>query len=254
MQKGLEIQIPLIDSLRKAGKLSVETLSASGRWFTKKFPVTPATSVTAFEDYRNKGHKTVWYNSRFYRANIFWQHDSLRLRDIHLFDERFESPYLKKAGTSTQCIFRALPVIDGFSWSKPDALAGIRIMKIDANGKTTEVMSKNPVVKELDGNKLQVTWNDGEQHTFTMVFSENQITIQSDGWQSSGWVLEFSAAQGIALPFTNITKQKITAALDGFEYAVTVDKGSIEKGGAGKNYVYRIVPAKNEVVINCSKR
>ncbi len=254
MKKGFEIQMPILDSLRKGGKISIETLSASGRWFAQKYSVTPATAVTAFDDYRNEGHKTVWYDSRFYRTNIFWQHDSLRIRDIHLFDERFESPYLRKAGTSTQCIFRALPVIDGFSWGKPDALASIRIMKTSTNGKAVEVMSKNTVVKELADNKLQVTWSDGAKQQFTLVFDEDHINISSNDEPGAKWVLEFSTAPEIALPFTSFTKQKITAMLDGFEYAIMLDKGSIEKGGKGKNYVYRIIPVNNEVVINCGKR
>jgi hypothetical protein len=34
MKKGLELQAPLFDSLRNAGKIKVETLSASGKWFS----------------------------------------------------------------------------------------------------------------------------------------------------------------------------------------------------------------------------
>jgi hypothetical protein len=254
MKTGLEIQFPLIDSLRNAGKVKVETLSESGKWFKNTFAVTPATAVTAFDDYRNEGHKTVWYDSRFYRSNILWSNDSLRIRDIYLFDEKFASPYLKEAGTSTQCIFKALPVIDAFAWSKPDALAGLRIMKTDADGKTVEVMSKNPTVKELAGNKLLIEWNDGVGQKFILLFDEDHISINSNAAPTSKWVLEFRSAPGIKLPFTSFTKQKITAVLDGFEYAITLDKGSIEKGGRGNNYMYRIIPVNNEVVINCGKR
>ena len=50
MREGLEMQMPLIDSLRRAGKVRVETLGESGRWFRKRFPLTPATAVTTAED------------------------------------------------------------------------------------------------------------------------------------------------------------------------------------------------------------
>jgi len=57
MQKGLEIQIPLLDSLRKQNKVRIETLETSGRWFRKNYPVTPATALSALTDYRNHGQQ-----------------------------------------------------------------------------------------------------------------------------------------------------------------------------------------------------
>lgn len=41
-------------------------------------------------DHRDEGHKTVWYNSRFYRTNLLWKGPSFLFRDVHLFDERVE--------------------------------------------------------------------------------------------------------------------------------------------------------------------
>lgn len=72
MRKGLEMQIPLVGSLRNIGKIRVETLENSGRWFRNKFSLTPATAVTVMHDVRNEGNKTVWFNSRFYRMSIIW--------------------------------------------------------------------------------------------------------------------------------------------------------------------------------------
>jgi hypothetical protein len=148
MQKGLEIQIPLLDSLRKQNKVRIETLEASGRWFRENYPVTPATAVTALTDYRNQDNKTVWYNSRFYRVNLMWERETFRFRDIHLFDERFESDYLTQAGVSTQCIFTTLPIVDGFLWSTADEKAGLCI--VDEQGDYPAISS--PTVSELPDN------------------------------------------------------------------------------------------------------
>ena len=126
MKRGLAIQIPLLDSLQQQGKVRVETLETSGKWFRKQFPVTPPTAFSALTDVRDEGRRTVWFNSRYYRANLLWDTNSFRFRDIHLFDERLESDYLTKAGSSNQCIYMTLPVVDGFLWSTADDLAGLR--------------------------------------------------------------------------------------------------------------------------------
>ena len=60
MSKGLEMQIPILDSLRKENKIRVETLGESGAWFKECFKVTPPTAVTTLTDVRGEGNKTVW--------------------------------------------------------------------------------------------------------------------------------------------------------------------------------------------------
>jgi hypothetical protein len=96
MEKGLKIQFPLIARLRDEKKVRVETLAASGAWFKEKYKVTPATSVTVNDDMESSDRKTVWFNSRFFRANLLWENGSLRFRNIHLFNEKFSSIYEKR--------------------------------------------------------------------------------------------------------------------------------------------------------------
>ena len=117
MEKGLNIQIPLLANRFRKGEIRVETLTRSGEWFRKNFPVTPPTAVTALTDYREKDRKTVWYNSRYYRTNLLWEGGALCIRDIHMFDQRMESDYYRKAGTTNQCVYTTLPVVDGCMWS-----------------------------------------------------------------------------------------------------------------------------------------
>jgi hypothetical protein len=73
--------------LRDERKLQVETLAESGQWFKSRYKVTPATAVTINNDVEGSDLKTVWFNSRYYRANLLWQNGNLRIRDIHLFNE-----------------------------------------------------------------------------------------------------------------------------------------------------------------------
>ncbi|MGN6435806.1 MAG: hypothetical protein ACTHMM_04700 [Agriterribacter sp.] len=251
MKKGLELQAPLFDSLRNAGKIKVETLSASGKWFSSQYTVTPATAVTALTDYRNEGNKTAWYNSRFYRVNLLWKGNSFRFRDIHLFDERVVSPYLKAPGTSTQCIYKTLPVLDGFAWSDTNHLAGIRILQQQTGGTMKEVSCKNIEVRELAGNVLEATWQTDGAASFRILFYEDRFEVSSSGNQK--WLMEYTVAPGKSLPFTEIGKQTIKARFNNFDYRLRCSSGTFKKGKTNTS-VFTIVPNANRIVVETGER
>jgi hypothetical protein len=248
MRKGLEIQIPLLDSLRKQGKVRVETLETSGQWFRENYPVTPPAAVTVLTDYRNPDNKnkTVWYNSRFYRVNLMWEGSSFRFRDIHLFDERMESDYLAKAGKSTQCIYATLPVVDGFMWSTISEIAGLRIIDKDGNVLTTGA----PEVSELPDNVLKVTFTETSGRKFNLVFYEDRFEITGS---DNSWALELKTAQQEieTLPFLSVENKQIKAVYNDFEYSVVCTKGSFVKADG---CAFRILPDKGKIVVDCSKR
>jgi hypothetical protein len=241
MREGLEIQIPLLDSLQKQGKVRIETLETSGRWFSENYTLTPATAVTALTDYRNQGNKTVWYNSRFYRVNLIWENTSFRFRDIHLFDERMESDYLTKAGESTQCIYATLPVVDGFMWSTRSDKAGLRIVAQNGNPLTTD----SPEISELPGNVLQVKFTTTSGQKFNLTFYENRFEVTCS---DKTWALELKTAPNAELPFSSIEKNRIKAVFKGFEYDIVCKKGSFAEADG---CVFRILPDKGKIVIDC---
>jgi hypothetical protein len=246
MQTGLNIQIPLLDSLYRQGKISIETLETSGRWFKDNYPLTPPTAVTVLTDHRNQGKKTVWYNSRYYRANLIWDKESFRFRDIHLFDERMESDYLAKALTSSKCVFTTLPIVDGFLWSKPDKLAGLRI----TDGKGNPITMNDPIVSELPDNILQVEFSSITGQTYRIVFYEDRFEVSCTK-KSTEWALELGVAPNIRLPFQSIGNNQIKAQLNGFPYGITCSEGSIERSPKS---IFVVKPAKNKIVIKCNER
>lgn len=253
MSKGLEIQYPLFDSLRAENKIRIETLEQSGLWFKENFPVTPATAFTTMKDIRNEGRKTVWYNSRFYRVNLLWENNSFRFRDIHLFDERFESEYLNKAGVGNQFFYFTLPVVDGFMWSTNNDRAGLRIMKKDANGNTSEILLGDPVVTEIAKDILQVECTDNNGNQFKILFRENQFEVTCKPQEKNlEWALELTTAPEAELPFQSVDKNLITAQFRGFDYSITCKKGTAATGGESAGYVFRLVPDKNELVVDCT--
>lgn len=253
MKKGLEMQYPLFDSLRTDNKIRIETLEQSGLWFKENFPVTPATAFTTLKDIRNEGRKTVWFNSRFYRANLLWENNSFRFRDIHLFDEKFESEYLNKAGIGNQFFYYTLPVVDGFMWSTNEDRAGLRIMKKDPNGNTSEILLDDPVITEVAQGILQVECTDNNGNQFKIVFREDQFEVTCKPKEKNlEWVLELTTSPNAELPFQSVDDTTIKAQFRGFDYSIVCKNGTVVWGGTSSGYVFSLVPEKNKLVIDCT--
>jgi hypothetical protein len=247
MAKGLEIQFPLIARLRDEKKVRVETLAESGEWFHKEYKVTPATAVTVTEDIKGSDLKTVWFDSRYYRANLLWEKGTLKFRDIHIFNEKFPSIYETQAATSNECAFYTLPVVDGYIWSSPDKIAGLRFKAIK-DGKEILMEGKDPVVDDSKPGKLHISWPltsfDG---TLEMDLDEQQISISLSGDKSIDWYLDLSADDKAKLPFEKITPSRIDAQFEGMNYVLTAQRGSFSKPDDA--IIFRITPAMNSVIL-----
>lgn len=255
MRKGLEMQMPLIDSLRRAGKVRVETLGESGRWFRKRFPLTPATAVTTVSDVRGEGNKTVWYDSRYYRANLLWEKGRFRFRDIHLFDERFKSEYLDTPGTGDRFLFYTLPFVDGFMWSKGEDRAGLSLVRTDRDGQAEELRLDSPEVKERGRSVLEVRGNDQYGDTFRITLHDDRIEVSSpDADKDVAWALQLHAAPGTELPFTDVGGKSANAVFRGHSYSVTCSEGRFEKAAEGDSHVLRIIPDNGKITIDCAVR
>ncbi|MDR3232556.1 MAG: hypothetical protein LBT46_02625 [Planctomycetaceae bacterium] len=248
MKNGLEFQIPLLAEWQKQNRIRIETLETSGKWFKEQFPVTPPTALSALSDIQNKGHQTVWFNSRYYRVNLLWKGNAFRFRDIHLFDERLASAYADKAGTSMQCIYKTLPVVDGNVWSTPDNLAGLRFVQIDETGKAAELPLGNPVLTPTEKNVLKVETAAPSGQTFRLLFKEDSLEITSDG----SWALELKTAAGKELPFVSVEKRKVKAVFEKFEYVLVCQEGTFEKPAEQTDYVFRIQPENGKIKLDCT--
>jgi len=250
MSKGFKIQLPLIATLRDEQKVRVETLAASGQWFRDRYKTTPATSVTVTHDLKGGDHKTVWFNSRFYRVNLLWENGTLRFRDIHLFNENLQSDYLTTKSTSTQCLYHTLPFVDGFSWSSPENVAGLRLKAV-VEGNEMLVMGNDPVVEETSDGKLLITWP-LQSVKATMIFEidEHGITMRMKEEIPVNWFLDLTADNQSTLPFERIGKKRIDSRFKEMDYSVTAVKGSFSQPGEG--IVFRITPEDHSISINFS--
>ena len=222
VKDGFAVQMPQIKALSDQGKLCVETLIESCRRFRKQYPTTPATACTAMRDYSDQQGKTVWFNSRFYRTNILWEGDRLNIRDIHLFDERADEPYIKDVCISNQAIYKTLPLMDGCLWSKADDMASLRFY--DADGK--ELHGLDPIVTCPTEQEMLIRWPLKEvKGEIEMLLTEHSMRIVCTN-RRLAWHLALHTQPNAQLPFRRVTDRSILAEEDGRQYRVCFTAGS----------------------------
>jgi len=247
MAKGFEIQMPLIARLKAEYKIKVETLAESGEWFRKKYKVTPATSVTITKDLDGSNLKTVWFDSRFYRANLLWENNTLKFRDIHLFNEKFPSVYETKPAASNECAFFTLPVVDGYIWSSPGKIAGLSFKAIK-DGKEIMLEGKDPIVDDATPGKLEISWPlSSFDATLKIEFTAQLLKITVSGNAHVNWYLDLSTGDHIQLPFENISAHQISARFEGMKYSIAARTGSFSTPGNGS--VLRMSPEINSLIL-----
>lgn len=181
MQKGLTYQFWLFAELAKAGKIRVQTLAQSGEWFRKQFQVTPPTSMVALDDWKNEGHKTVWYNSRYYRLNVLWEKDSFFIRDIHCFDEKLVSPTHAIPLRESTLAYETLPIVNWAVWSDTGKTPAGMWPVILGAGNTNLVMRPNgaPTVTELNATDLRIDQALEGGGKFSIICREDSIELKA---------------------------------------------------------------------------
>ena len=252
MKNGLTMQMPIIRQLADEGKVRVETLAESGRWFKERYPLTPATSVTVDDDFLHDGRSAAWYDSRFYRIGLFWEGDFFVIRDIHLFDESIESDYLRQAGTSTQCVYTTLPIVDGYLWSTSDERAGLRLVALQGESGTEEIPVFSHSFRQTAADQLVVDQKT-PYGTFTLTLNEDNITCSLCAKKKVNWAMEFTAAPKASLPFDELSAQEMRATWKGHPYAFHLQKGSFEtaSSSSGKPTSWRMHPQRGKIVLSC---
>jgi hypothetical protein len=248
MSKGFEVQMSMIAGLLKEGKVTVQTLGETGKWFKDRYTVTPPTSVTVLKDHSEKNLKTVWFNSRFYRANLLWDQGTLRFRDIHLFDEAVASDYLTKRGRSNQCFYYTLPFVDGFNWSTLQTVAGLRLKSVEG----LEIKGGCPKVDDRIDGELVVRWPiHSPEGEIVIIFNETSISISAEGSNIDNWLLELSFDKKADLPFRKIDPKKVSCTYKNAPYVISAKWGVFtSEPGSG----LRIIPENNRIVLDFSSR
>jgi hypothetical protein len=244
MKDGLLLQFPMIKEYSDKGRFTVQTLSESGSWFRDRYRVTPATSVVAEDDFKQTAKKSIWYDSRYYRVNVYWDGSDFKFRDIHLFDERMKGNYYENVCTTSNCSFMTLPLVDGFVWSTAENLACMRIM---ADGEAVSVGA--PVVKRRGKNTLVATalCSIGK---LRIVMKEGRMKVRI-AHPKKTWSLQLFAAPSATLPFKSAEGRTVRAEFNGYEYSLNLSRGSFE---SSENVLLRMIPKRSAIVLEADAR
>ncbi|MCQ2462004.1 MAG: hypothetical protein MJ177_01205 [Clostridia bacterium] len=220
ISKGLPMQYEIISRKISAGETELMTLGEAGAWFRENFTLTPSSAVCADSDSENSGVKTAWYNSRFYRLNLFFDGEKVWIRDMHIFDENYRERFLYERDKDRSCGYYNLPVTDGFRFSKDGIRAGMYLLDgeenfITGNEFKTETDGKSTLKASLDG-KLMFIMNEGEA----------QISSPLPGWR-----LEFIYADVDCVPYRSACEKTLQMHFDGYDgngydYAVYLSQGT----------------------------
>lgn len=244
--KGYEVQLPQIAALQREGKLRVETLIESARAFRKKYPITPATACTALSDYTDNRGRTIWFNSRYYRANVLWEGDRMGIRDIHLFDENVESYYLRNVCTSNECIYMTLPIVDGCLWSTADNMASLRFYAVEAAGGLRELKGGEPVIVQAKEG-MNVRWPlKGDDGEICLQMTEGLFTAFCT-YKSLTWCMRLNVQPEAKLPFQTIDGKALTATQESHPYHLSLDRGTFKDLRQKSGLVFCILPEKGKV-------
>ena len=127
MKKAYAMQMHELATALSSGKVKVETMGETGRRFKRSFRSTPTQAQVMLEDpFGNveRPQRTVWYQSKYYRANLHFRGDEFYLRDLHVYNDAFPQPYLTEPVRQHGIEQRLLAVLDGYHWSDDEVRAG----------------------------------------------------------------------------------------------------------------------------------
>ena len=217
MKNGLTYQMAKIAELAGAGKVEVMTLAESGRWFAGRFATTPPTAIAALTDWKCEGRKSVWFNSKNYRMNIYAENDRFWIRDWHVYDENYTERYIDSVCTETYLVYDNLPVIDGNRWSGNGVRAGIYPCLPGGGAITFTAVSVDDASGSL---VITLQTNAG---VFKIECREDDVSFSCTG---GAFEMRFLSARD--LPVVTASDRGICFSHNKHSYGISLKKGFIE--------------------------
>jgi len=214
ISKGWPMQCAKIAAAAAAGKVVVETMGETSRRFKADHPVNCPQTQIALEDWNGERRKSIWYNSRFYRANLILENGRLAFRDIHKMADDFEEPFLNRKCVGWQALYFTPPIVDQWLFRGKDASGTMAL--------SGEFASLAADVGE--GDSLIVTAQRKDGTKAVLRFEEDRMLLKG---------CDLSAAYSEAFRKTlRIGAGEIGFVFSGYRYRMTV-KGAVVKTEKG---------------------
>jgi len=232
IRPGLAPQLDEIKKLHAAGKIRVETMAQSARWFKNKYRMTPPVTFQANKDWWEENNlASQFYASANYRLSFLAEVGKLRIRDWFLYREDYESRYLHGSMKGSESLNDALPVLFPQIW-----MEGGRpyIRLLDENG-------QEPVGKVIFGALDEFT------ATAAMMAEDGSLLTEAvmkpDKVELTG---RYSLCFDKLPVFDCVVGNEIRMIHEGFSYGFNVSWGEIVR--AGKEGI-EIKPVEGRIVL-----
>lgn len=247
MSKAYPMQMDKLSQVRKEGKLVVETMGETGRRFKRSFKSTPTQAQVMLQDpfgHTDPPERTVWYQSKFLRANLHFRGTEFYLRDLHVYNDKFPQPYLTEPVRQHGIEQRLLATLDGYHWSDDNIRAGKsgrramgRFILVDKDGQETSlVMDGLPTVTEK-GAEMRTDIPLAGGGSVAALFREHEIAFSVANAPAGSrlglvfeWVPELSALQ-------DVSPNQLHYRFRDFDYAVSVANGVASKTDNGASII-----------------
>ena len=221
-------------------------MGETGRRFKRAFQTTPTQAQVMLDDpfAKDPPQRTVWYQSRFYRANLHVRDTEIYLRDLHVYSDGFPQPYLVETVRQHGIEQRLLAVLAAYHWSDDEARAGRsgtqakgRFVLVHRDGSSTPVlMSGQPTVRE-NGSTLRVSVPLAASDRLEVIFRERDAAFRLLSANTAlrlGLLFEWSPA---LTAFAELHADTLRYRFRNFAYAVPVLGATTETLATGVSIV-----------------
>ena len=226
---GYPAQLEMLKRYADEGTISVEKLCDTGRRFLADHKENCAQTQVALDDWMGKGRRSVWYNCRHYRANLYQDGGRFYIRDLRKMCDDFEEDYLLNPNPNWNENKFTPPVIDSYLFSTNDA-NGMLAFSGDACGMMPRAVGPN---------ELEVVCAYADGRSATVRFDEKGLSVSGSPLtvkMSEGWRSKHRFSPG-----------RIDLEFKGFSYSVGV-KGNLVPTVDG----YEIKPQNGEIRFDLS--
>ncbi len=228
MKDGYLNLVDEIKNRRNAGLLIVETLQDTGNWFQKNFKNTPAQTQIALEDTLAGDRRTIWYESRFYRANVIFDGDEIGLRDFQIYRDDYSEPFLEQTCDSHDATIDALPIIDGYRWSSLAELAKGQWYAVDADGNSTNLKCTAVDEIKIDEKTLAVKLKLQMPGWLVITFEESEVSFELIDCETTHTLkFEISWAEEVETSFARILDDKIVYEHNKYKYLLNANGAGV---------------------------
>ena len=212
IRPGLEPQLKRLEKLAKEGKIRVETMGATARWFREQYRLTPPMAYQTGRDWMTGELGAQWYASVNYRVGLLSGNAHLRIRDWFLYREDYPCRYLRERLRERQSTFDALPLMFPQAWGGAADRPYVRL--VDGDGGE---LSGAAVFDVLDDVTARARLMDGERCLAELTMDQSGMTLR-------GCSLVFDR-----LPvLKGVDGRRVLLEHEGFSYELIIEQGAME--------------------------